>query len=148
MKSTILSSETHQGELYAISQSFLWGLFPIFSILSFSSLPPLFAASISTFVAAIFFAITLTIKKKWHEILIRKAWKDLFYITLIIGVLFYVLVFIGMQKTTAGNTSIILLMEILFSIVILRAWKKENLSRKQIIGSFLMVWELTFFLAF
>lgn len=138
-KSQISTNRSFQGELFVFISAPLWGLFPIFSILAFSTLPPLYTAAFSTLFAVITFAIALTIKKEWHQLLIKSAWKDLLLTTIIIGVIFYPLIFIGLQKTTAGNASIIALMEIFFSMAILRAWKKEHLKRKHILGAAFMV---------
>ncbi|MBU0668242.1 DMT family transporter, partial [Patescibacteria group bacterium] len=131
--------KTCQGELYIYAESLLWSLFPIFSIIAFASLPPLYTGAISTLIATGFFAFIMTIKKKWHELTIKSAWKDILLATLIVGILFYSLIFIGLQKTTAGSAGIILLMEVFFSMFILRIWNKEHLAKSNVYGSILMV---------
>lgn len=138
-KSQVHTNTAFQGELYIFSEAILWSLFPIFSILIFSSIPPLYTAAISTLISALFFGIVLTIKKKWHELNNKSAWKDMLLTTLFIGIIFYTLIFYGLQKTTAGNASIILLIEVLFSIAILGLWKKEKLTKKRLSGSILMI---------
>lgn len=139
LKTQLLTNKAFQGELFIIGSAPLWSLFPIFSILAIASIAPLYTAALSTLSAAIAFAIFLTIKKEWHQVLDKSAWKDILLVTLIIGVVFYSLIFIGLQRTTAGNASIISLMEIFFTIVILRAWKKEQLTKKKVFGSIFMV---------
>ena len=131
-------SETQTGELYLYSEALLWSLFPIVTIFSYNSIPPLYSAAFSTFAAALFFAVVLTVQKKWNELFVAAAWKYILALTAIIGIAYYSLVFIGIQKTTAGNAGIIFLMEIFFSMVILRLWKKEFLSRRHFIGAVLM----------
>ena len=132
--------EAVKGELFILSEALLWSFFPIISILTFSSLDPLYTAGLSTLTAAFFFAVVLTWRKRWHEVLRRDAWRDILYTTLIIGVLFYVLVFLGIQRTTAGNSSIIAQMEVFFSFVILGSLlKKEKMSFQHKLGAFLMV---------
>lgn len=132
-------NKAFQGEIYIFSGALLWSLFPIFSILAIANVPPLYTAGISTLLAAVFFAIVLTIKKEWKEITVRSAWKDLLMVTVIIGIIFYSLIFIGLERTTAGNASIITLMEVFFSMFILKIWGKEKLKAKHVLGSLLMV---------
>jgi drug/metabolite transporter (DMT)-like permease len=117
----------------------LWSLFPIFSKLSFNSISPLYSAAFSILTAGVFFAFMITVKKEWKEIKVKSAWSDILHATLIIGVIFYSLTYIGIQKTSAGNASIIALTEVFFSMTILRLWKKESLREKYIAGSMLIV---------
>ncbi len=132
-------TKTRQGELCAFGQAFSYSFFPIVAILVYSRLSPLYTAAFSTLTAAVFFAILLTLQKKWHEFKVKSAHINIFVATFIIGVVFYALVFIGIQKTTAGNASIISLMEVFFSMFILRLWKKEFLTKPHIVGAILMV---------
>lgn len=131
-------TETQKGELYLLSEILLWSLFPVISILTFTGNSPLESAALSTIIAAIFFAIVVTFKKGWHQLKIRSAWKPILASSLIIGVIFYGLVFTGMEFTTAGNTSIIFLMEIFFAMLILGLWGKERITRTDLIGGCLM----------
>ncbi len=107
--------------------------------MTFNNLPPLFSGALSIIIAAIFFAVMLTIQKRWSEIKTFSVYKDIFLATFFLGMIYYGLLFIGIQKTTAGNTSIIMLMEIFFAMVILRLWQKEKLTKNRIIGAILMV---------
>lgn len=131
-------TKTRQGELYALAQASLYSFFPIFALLVYRSMTPLYCAALSTLIGALFFAIILTIQKKWHEFKIKSAHIDILVATLLIGVAYYALVFIGIKKTTADNASIMLLMEIFFSLFILRLWKKEFLTKSHITGAILM----------
>lgn len=132
-------TKTRQGELCALGQAFSYSFFPIAAILVYSQLSPLYTAAFSTLAAALFFAALLTLQKKWHEFKIKSAHINILVATLIIGVAFYALIFIGIQKTTAGNASIMSLMEVFFSMFILRLWKKEFLTKPHILGAILMV---------
>ena len=60
-------------------------------------------------------------------------------VTILIGVIFYGLNFIGFQHTSAGNGSIILMMELFFTMGILRWWGGEYLSPAQVVGAILML---------
>lgn len=133
-------SDSAKGTLLIFLETLLWSLFPVFSILSFSSVPPLFSAGITILISSLFFALLLTIKRKWHEVTIRAAWGDIVLSTLFIGIMFYGLVYIGMEHTTAGNTSIMSLMEIFFSFLILGViLKHEEISLPHALGSLCMV---------
>ncbi|MCM2326189.1 MAG: DMT family transporter [Candidatus Woesearchaeota archaeon] len=135
-----------QGELFILGEAVLWSLFPIFTKLSYTSIPPLYAAAISTFFAALFFAVILTIKKRWHEVKRRDAWKDIALVTIYIGVIVYSLVFIGLKFTTAGNSALIGILEVFFSFLILGMLKKEKMTRMKVGGAVLMAFGAMFVL--
>lgn len=62
-----LSTE-RQGEVFVSAGAISWGLFPVITILSYNTLSPMTSLGISALLAAIFFAVVLTIKKQWHEL--------------------------------------------------------------------------------
>jgi len=137
--SKLTTQKERQGELFLLSSTFLWGIFPVITILSFSTLTPLISAGISTLVAALVFAAMLTARGRWSQFLIREAYKDILLATLLIGVMLYGLVFLGASKTSANNMAIILLLEIFFNQIVLGLWGKESMTRGQRVGSLLMV---------
>lgn len=123
-----------------VGSIFLWAFFPIVTKFSISSLSPLFSASISTFFAFLFFAVVLTFKRKWHEILRWDAWWDMFWSTFFIGILFYAFIFLALSRTTAGNVSILSLSEILFSFLFLSViLKHETFILSHFVGALLMI---------
>jgi drug/metabolite transporter (DMT)-like permease len=128
-----------QGDLIILSEAAIWGLFPVITILAYATLSPIYTATLSIGFATLFFAIVLSIQKKWHELLNKNAWLDIFMAALLNGVIFSSLVFIGIKQTSAGNASIVALMEVFFTFVIFRLWKKEYLSKKKCIGALLMI---------
>jgi len=117
----------------------MWSIFPVITIFTFNGLTPLFSAGLSTCISGLFFALFISFKKQWHELKIRSAWMDILLTSLFIGVGFYALLFIGIQKTSAGNAGILGQLEVLFSMLILGLWKKEQLKKGHIIGALLMV---------
>jgi drug/metabolite transporter (DMT)-like permease len=133
-----LTKET-QGELLVFVEVVIWSLFPVITILSYGTLTPLYTAVFSVALSSVFFSVVLTVRKKWHELLVREAWFDILMVTLIIGVVYYTLAFVGINHTSAGNASIVALMEVFFSFAIFRSWKGERLGFKQNTGAFLMV---------
>ena len=130
--------ETVKGDIIIIFYMIFWSLFPIFTIFTLLTLPSLYSASFSTLFAALFFAIALTYKKKWPELLIKEAWKDILIASFFIGVFYYTLYFFALKFTTAGNASIASLMELFFSFLILGLWGKEKILPRNIIGAVLM----------
>jgi hypothetical protein len=90
-------SGTTKGEIYVLAQAVLWGLFPVITILLYESVGPLFAGSICTFLAALFFAIVLTVTGRWHEVFKRSAWFDIISASLILGVVFLRSVVCGIE---------------------------------------------------
>lgn len=127
-----------QGEIMMFFQNTMWALFPIFVVLTVSKVTPIFAAAISTLFAALFFAVLITIKREWHEIKVKKSPQRYPYFNFTHWDS-YVLLFIGIEQTSAGNAGIILLMEVFFTMIILGFWKKEKQTIKTIGGGVLMV---------
>lgn len=132
-------SRERKGELFIFTQASLWALFPVLTILSYSKISPLISLGISTIFATIFFTIMLSIKKKWHEIKNTSAIKDILWATIFIGILYYLLIFIGLLYTSAGNASIIALTEVFFSYLFFNVWKKDPLPLHHMAGAVLMI---------
>ena len=133
-----LSSEK-QGELFIFSEAILWGLFPVVSIISYKSLSPLSSLAWSILFATLFFSVIMTIQKKWKELLTPHIWKDILLISFFIGICFYGFFFWGMKYTSAGNASIVALIEIFFSYLLFHVWKKDGITLPHILGALLMI---------
>jgi len=127
-----------QGEFIILGEALLWSLFPVIVILSLNNLSPLISLAWSTFFAAIFFAIVITIKKKWGELRNKNALKYILLAGFILGVLYFSLFFVGLKYTSAGNASIIALSEILFFFLFFNVWYKEYIHTAHMYGAFLM----------
>lgn len=132
-------SEERKGELYIFLGSALWSLFPVITILSYSKIPSLYSLAWSTFFSAVFFTIVVLARRTLHELKNWLVWKYSFFVVLIISVLFYGLYFIGLEKTSAGNASIIALFEVFASFFLFNVVKKEFFSPSHIAGSLLMI---------
>ena len=133
-------SPRRRGELFILTGTLLWSLFPVVTILTFSRLSTFMAAGLATLVSAAFFAVLLTMKGRWSDFLKKAAWKGMLLTTLYIGIVYYGLVFIGIKFTTAGNASIMSQMELFFAFLLLSVvLKHERISTQQVIGSVSMV---------
>lgn len=132
-------TKEREGELFIFTESALWSLFPILTILSYNKASPLVSLGISTIFATIFFAIALTLKNKWHEVTNTSAFKDILLTTFFIGIVYYLLYYFGLQYTSAGNAGIITKIEIFFSYLLFNVWKKDHLPHLHKAGAVLMV---------
>jgi drug/metabolite transporter (DMT)-like permease len=132
-------SETRKGELAVLGEAVLWCLFPIVTILTYSSLSPILSLAYSTLFAAIFFALSVFARCKTEEIFNPKIFRYLVYSAFFIGWLFYGLYFWGLKYTTPGNASIIALMELFFAYLFFNVWKKQEFSKAHTWGAVLML---------
>src|SRR3989338_280913 len=76
-------ADTRKGEILVIAGAVLWGLFPVVSKSSFSSVPPLLSGGLSVLLATVFFAAALTVKRQWADLAKREAWFDILLATLL-----------------------------------------------------------------
>lgn len=135
----IILSQERKGEIFIFFAAVFWGLFPVIAVLTFSNLSPIVSLGWSTLFATLFFAIIVSIKKKWHEIKNTAALKNILWATFFIGILFYLLSFFGLRYTSAGNASIIFLAETFFSYLFFHVWRKESLPVFHIVGAILVI---------
>lgn len=131
-------SEQRIGETWIVLTNIIWGFFPIVILLTYSSLTPLYSAAYSVLIAAVFFACMLTYKKQWNELKKKEAWLDILIGSTVNRIIYYVLIYIALQYTTAGNLSIISLMEIFFAFVIFKLCFNEDHNPLHIIGAIIM----------
>lgn len=128
-----------QGELLIFAEAVLWSIFPVLTILSYQSITPLVSLAGSLVFAAIFFSILVALRKRWRELVDRSALGDILIATLCIGILFYTLVFIGLEHTSPGNAGILLLLEVFFTHIIFHALRHQPSSPREIVGAILML---------
>lgn len=132
-------TDERKGELFVVAGAVLWASFPVVTILSYNHLSPLTSLAWSTLIAAVFFGIIVTFKRKWHEVKNAKALKDILLASSIIGLGFYLLFFFGLKYTSAGNAAIIALTEALFSYLLFNLYHREHISKEHIWGVILML---------
>ena len=132
-------NEERKGEAAILSQTVLWGFFPVIATLSFLSLNPVVSLALTTALSTIFFGFMMTYRGLWKELGNWKVWVELFYIAFFIGVVYYGFYYLGLKYTTPGNASLLALSETLFSYLYFTLWHKENFSGKHVVGSLLML---------
>ncbi|MFH7320410.1 DMT family transporter [Desulfurivibrio sp. D14AmB] len=119
--------EQRKGETFLLAEEFLWGWFPIVTLLSYQFVDPLWAMAITIFVATLFFAGIMQVRGLWPELRRREAWTDLFWASFYILLLF-VLLFVGLSYTTAGNAALILFLQVLFAYLYFNLFKGEAMT--------------------
>jgi drug/metabolite transporter (DMT)-like permease len=126
-----------EGELLMVGLSLIESWFPIVSILSIASIGALHTYGYSMAVALVLLFILMIKEKRFDELKNRKAYRYLlltsFWITLL-----FILVFIGMRYTTAGNMAVIIFLQLLFSFLYFNVFGKENMERVHLWGAGLM----------
>lgn len=128
-----------QGELFIGLEALLWGLFPVITVVSLHSLTPLVSLAWSSFFSMFFFLFMVALRGSWKDLRDGQAWKDMIWVVLFIGILYYVFYFVGLQHTSPGNASIIALTEILTSYVFFHLWHKHYIPREHMLGAVLML---------
>lgn len=127
------------GELCILSEAVLWGIFPVITILSFTSLTPLVSLGWSTLFASGVFGVLLTVRRKWADVWNPRAMRDVLLTAFVLGFLYYILFFFGLQYTSPGNASIIALSELFFSYCFFNLFRKEYIPPIHLIGAVLMI---------
>ncbi len=135
----MFKSKERQGEAFIISEAFLWGLFPVITLLAYKNISPIVTYAWSSFFAVLTFAIIITVRKKWGEIKDKAAIIDILKATFFIGFLFYGFFFWGLMYTSAGNAALLSLAEVFFTFVFFNVFKKEYVPRNHVLGAVLMV---------
>jgi len=126
-----------EGEFFMLGLSLLESWFPIFSILAMAQIGALYTYGFSLIVTLIFFVVLMYKRSLFHEFSNTKAYKNLlltsFWITLL-----FLLVFIGMRYTSAGNMAVIIFLQLLFSYLYFNLLGKERLDTQHTIGAIVM----------
>lgn len=127
-------SQERKGELFIFFETLFWSWFPIITIFTLTKVEPLFSLAYSNLIAIAFFAIILSFKKRWSDIKLKKAYKDVFLSSFFI-MLLYIFLFTGLQHTTASNMAIILFCQLFFSFLFFNVFKKEAIKKIHLIGA-------------
>lgn len=126
-----------QGELLSIGMSVLEAWFPILSIVAISYVGALHTYMYSLVIALFFYVAIMYKRDRFRELKNKDAYKDLLLTTFWITTIF-VLIFIGMRYTTAGNTAVIIFLQVLFSYLYFNVIGAEKMHTMHLIGAILM----------
>ncbi|HBS51686.1 MAG TPA: hypothetical protein DEA62_01675, partial [Coxiellaceae bacterium] len=135
-------TEKKQAEGILLLKNIFSGLFPVLTVVAYTNhLLPLNTLAWSYFIATIFFAIVLTVKKGWKKnISNTKAIGDVALAVLFIAIGYHVLYYISLSFTSPQNAVLIGLSEAAFSFIIIGLIaKKEPVSGTHLLGAMLML---------
>jgi len=130
-------TKVREGELYMLGLALLESWFPILSIVAIKHIGPLHTYAFSLFVSIFFFLFIMMRKNLFSEFKNKESHKYLILTSFWITTLF-LFVFFGMQYTSAGNMSVIIFMQVLFSYLYFNVFGKEKLHRFHTIGAVIM----------
>src|SRR3989339_1148074 len=132
-----LRHRQRRGEGFLLAEELLWGWFPIVPLLSYRHLAPLWSMAIAIMFSPIFFSGLMARRHLWPELAQRGGWPDLAWASLFIMLLF-ILLFIGLSYTTAGNAALILFLQVFFSFCYFNLFKGEQMQPAHLAGVALM----------
>lgn len=132
-------TEQRKGEIYSLAETFLWGLFPVVTVLSYTSIPALVSLGWSTLFAALLFAGLVTARKKWHELKNPLVIRYTLLATFFIGILLYSFYFTALRFTTPGNAALIMLLTVFTSFLYFNVFRKEKIPLAHVLGAICMV---------
>jgi drug/metabolite transporter (DMT)-like permease len=126
-----------QGELYAVTLSLLEGLFPILSLVAVREIGALNTYFFVLLIATALLLVMLGYKERLSALFDRDALPDLLWTSFYITTLF-VLLFISLRYTTAGNLAVILTLQLLFSYLYFNRTDSERMNARQSVAALLM----------
>ena len=132
-------TEERKGEAYLAAEIVTWAFFPVVTVLTIAIVPSIVSLVWSTLFAALFFAIVITYRKKWHEMRDTVLLRYAVYIAILIGFLAYGFFFLALESTTPGNAAIIGLLEVFSASLFFRFVQRERQPRSHVVGAMLMV---------
>lgn len=127
-----------QGELLMLSLSVLEAWFPILSIMAMSYVGALHTYMYSLVIAFFFYMGIMYKRDRFKELRNKAAYPDLLLTTFWITTIF-ILIFIGLRYTTAGNMAVIVFLQVLFSYLYFNVLGKEKMDKLHLIGAIAMV---------
>jgi len=127
----------HRGDVYALLLSVLEGLFPVFTLVTVAAFGALHAYFYTILLATTVLLALIGWRGELTALFDRGARLDLLLTSLFITSLF-VLIFIALRYTTAGNVAVILVLQLLFSYLYFNVIGRERMSLAHSIGAALM----------
>jgi len=130
-------TKEREGEWFMVGSALFESWFPILSISAMAYVGALHTYAYSLVVALVFFLLIMYRRERFGELRNAQAYPDLFWTTFWITALF-ILVFIGMRYTTAGNMAVIIFLQLLFSYLYFNILGKEQMHRLHLWGALVM----------
>ena len=126
-----------EGEILMVMLSILESLFPIFSLFSIALIGAIYSYAFVVVIATVILVTILITKKGWKTLFIPEAQKDLLLTSFFITMLF-LLLFISLRYTTAGNVAVLIFLQLLFSYLYFNIFGSEKLTPLHMLGAFVM----------
>jgi len=130
-------SREREGELLMLLLCLLEGWFPVLSVITVALVGALYSYTFILILSTLVLAALLAARRELGTIFDREAQKPLALSALYITLLF-ILVFLGMRYTSAGNTALILFLQLLFSYLYFNVFGSERLDPQHSKGALLM----------
>jgi drug/metabolite transporter (DMT)-like permease len=126
-----------EGELFMIMLSVLESLFPILSLFSIALVGAVYSYAFVVVIATLMLLTILTMQKNFATLFIPEAQKDLLLTSFFITLMF-LLLFISLRYTSAGNVAVLMFLQLLFSYLYFNIFGSEKLTPMHTLGAFLM----------
>jgi drug/metabolite transporter (DMT)-like permease len=127
------------GYALVLASALMYGAFPVITKLSYTELRPLTSAGWSMLFACLLLGPLVGVRKRWKEVIDRRALPSLIGMTLIIVVGVYGVIFLSLQLTSASNVAILSTTEMLTTILFLTILTRhERFSASRAWGSIAM----------
>ena len=126
--------QENTGVFYVLLGAAMWGIFPVLINKGTQNIHPVIFAAVTTLLAAcgcFFYALA---KGDLKELKNRKAYSSLIMITLCVVIIPYLLFFTGSKMTNGLNSSMLLMSEIIFTLIV-TAIVGEKTTIEKLIGA-------------
>lgn len=130
-------SQERYAEMLMVLIAILESLFPIISVFSIVLIGSITSFAFIIAIATFIFTLLLLYKKQFQSLFHPLAQKDLLLTSFLITVLF-LLVFISLHFTTAGNVAVLLFLQLFFSYLYFNLFGREKISALHTLGAALM----------
>ncbi len=126
-----------EGELYVILLCLLESWFPILSLFAIPLVGALHAYTAIVAIATVVLLALLLRRRAMASLVLPEAQRDLLLTSFSITLLF-LLVFLGLQYTTAGNMAVIIFLQLLFAYLYFNVFGKQKMTAGHSWGALLM----------
>lgn len=130
----VVEKKEKLGIIYGFIAAALWSLWPVLTHRATKHIPPIFFVALVTSIAGVSACIYAASKGKLSELKKKEAYSALFMITVCIVVIPSALLAIGSTKTSGVNTSMLLLVEIVYTVIFTH-FIGEHSTRLKIFGA-------------